>query len=170
MTTAQWQALADALKAAWFSTSGPGINFGIYGGKVVAYDLADDKPRPEKAYSNFTPGVWSTNYACPRQICLRVSMYSVRNLPRLRGGIYVPMVGGSILGERPTASELVNASQQVRNLYVAAQALTPSWLMGIYSKRNDSIQGVTNWWINDVFDTQRRRVPKETHRNIGTFP
>lgn len=164
VSAANWQALTDALKGVWFATTGSHQHYGSNGGKIVAYDVADAHPRPEKAVTTYTPGTWEGARNNPPQVTICSSFYSGRNLPRLRGRIYVPLNNAYSVAFRPTAPQMSQTIALANNLNVAAIALTPSWALGIYSKAANSFNPATNFWCNDVWDTQRRRAPKETTR------
>ena len=168
---ANWQALTDAIKGVWFATSGVPQHYGANGGKVVAYNMADPKPRPEKAVSSYTPGSWMTSVSWPRQVALCVSFYAQRNLKNQRGRIFLPINNQwSPIGERPSSATQNSACQLIKSLYDATLALTPSWTLDVYSKVQDQSYAITNVWCNDVWDTQRRRAPKETTRTQILVP
>ena len=58
--------------------------------RVIVYDLADAKPRPERAVALYSPATEDsfTIYG-PHQVACVLSFYGTRNLPRQRGRIYV---------------------------------------------------------------------------------
>lgn len=171
VTPANWQTLTDTIKNAWFSVSGAWTHYDTHGGKVVAYDRAQPKPRPEAAVSTYTPSTWASTVTTPRQIALVVSMYAVRNLPRQRGRVFLPFHSDwSPAGERPGAPVRTAAMALLHQIAASCQALTPEWTLAVYSAKTDQNNGVTNIWCNDVWDTQRRRTPKETTRSTQTVP
>lgn len=164
VSAAQWNALAAAIGAKWFATGGTARHFGACGGKVVVYDRADAKPRPEKGVFTYVPGSWSVAATSPRQVALCLSFYSGRNLPRYRGRIYVPDPDGSHTTERPGAALMTQVLQLGVQIQTATIALTPSWLQTVHSDVLDQDNPVTTFWVNDVWDTVRGRLAKETTR------
>lgn len=165
VTDANWQALADAFKNFHFATTGTHVNFGnSYGGFVNVYARADAKPRPERGHSVFTPSTWSTSITQPRQICTRLSMYALRNLKRQRGGPYLPIESGSTVSERISTAYMTRVLQYGVQLNVLLLAMNPSWQLDIWSDADNTNHPVQNFWVNDVWDVQRRRAPKELIR------
>jgi hypothetical protein len=164
VTPANWQALADAIRGFHFATSGTHARWGTNGGSVKVYDRADAKPRPEKAFSNYTPGTWMTIVPDQRQIAMCCSFYSARNLPRKRGRVYLPVnpsFGGT---ERPDATTQNLVLQYGVQLGALLNGLTPFWQHTVHSSLDDFDWPVDHYWTNDVWDTQRRRKPKENSR------
>lgn len=159
-----WQAVTDAFKGLYSSAAGTAVNYNGSKVTVLAYDRADPKPRPEKAVSIFTPGSWTTTFPGPRQICCRASMYAFRNLPRRRGGVYLAPQAGMGMLERISAANMTKFMQLPIQLNAAISALTPAWLLTIHSDVDDFDYPVDHYWVNDVWDTQRRREPKEATR------
>lgn len=167
VTTAQWQALADAVKGVWFATSGSWVHYGnSFGGKVVCYDRADATPRAEKAVSIFTPGTWATTINFPRQIACCLSFYSLRNLKRQRGRVYLPPSNSMTVVDGIGTAQMNQFLGLGTQLATVAGALTPVWTHEVWSVAGDTDHPVSNYWVNDVWDTQRRREPKESTRVV----
>jgi hypothetical protein len=167
VTTAQWQALTDAVLNVWKLS--PGAHWGYSGCKITinAYDRADAKPRPEKGHSVYSPGTWNTDTNQARQVALAISFYSGRNLKRSRGRLYLIPLNNAGASERPSVSVRTAAMGLVTATASAILALTPAWSFAVYSTADGATKPITNYWVNDVWDTQRRRVPKETVRNTS---
>jgi hypothetical protein len=171
LSDSAWQALVDAIATQWFVTSTSNFHYGACGGKIVAYDRADAEPRPEKAAHIYAPGSWQTLVECPRQVALCVSFYSGRNLARTRGRVYLAIPNNQFgEGDRPSATTLTAAIGLVKGINVVVNALTPVWWQTVHSTVSGEDNIVTNYWCNDVYDTQRRRAPKESTRQTATFP
>lgn len=164
LTTATAQALADAIKTVWFANSGTWTRYGTNGGKVIVYDQAAAKPRPELAVSLYTPAGWATSVSLPRQVSLCLSFFCQRNLKRLRGRIYLPVNPNWNAGERPNNLTMTNALAVGTQLKTVTTALVPRWDQTVRSEVLDDSNVVDNWWVNDVWDIQRRRAPKESTR------
>lgn len=164
VTAANWQALSDAFKTFYSAASGSHTLYYTNGISVKVYDRADAKPRPEKAFSNYTPGSWMTTVPMPRQIALCCSFYAGRNLKRSRGRVYLPVNGNWSTGDIPSATTMNNALQFGVQLNALIQALTPSWFITVHSDVDNMDYVVDHFWVNDVYDTQRRRDRKETTR------
>jgi hypothetical protein len=163
-----WQALSDAFMTQWSISTTP---WGYYNGRQItvnAYDLKDAKPRPEKAHSVYVPGSWETSTLGPRQVAICGSMYSGRNLKSMRGRVYLGPWNANLQNERPAAQIMTNVNAQLKALATRILALPIAWQLCIYSPKLGQLNPVTNLWCNDVWDTQRRRAPKETTRALAT--
>lgn len=164
LTTANWQALTDAFKTILTGSSTWSTQNSGRGIKIIAYAQSDPKPRPEKAVTTYTPVTWATAALGPREVALCVSMYSGRNLPRQRGRVFLGPFLVTDMAERPSATLMNNCQNFVAALNAAIIALSPSWNLCIYSRTTGAYQGLTNTWVNDEWDTQRRRGLRETTR------
>lgn len=156
--------IATELQSIFFAASGFTIYHGFYG-SVTLYDMADAKPRPEKAFTTYTPASPSTAASLlPDQVALCLSFYATRNLPRQRGRIYIGPnfndAGNSNVPDSGDISALIS-------LATALHGMTHSTLQ-VYSVKNAAPLPVTNFWVDNRWDTQRRRLPKATART--TYP
>jgi hypothetical protein len=169
-TTANWQALTDAIRSVWFATTGTWSKFGSCDGTVTAYNRADATPRPEKAMSVYTAGSPLASVNGPREVSLCLSYFAGRNLPRQRGRIYLPVTAftvGSDVPSHATVDAVVGLGTQ---LNTTITALTPSWSITVHSKVLNQDSVVDHFFCNDAWDTQRRRGLRETYRKTVTFP
>jgi hypothetical protein len=164
VTLANWQALADAVKNWHFATTGTRTLYYQCGGNVKVYDRADPKPRPEKGFSTYTPSTWQTATGMPPTVALCASFYSVRNLKRQRGRVYLPVNTNWNAGARPNTLTMTNALAYITGLNAALIALVPSWGISVHSTIDNFDYVADHFWVNDTYDTQRRRGPKESTR------
>lgn len=139
--------------------------------RVTVYNLADAKPRPEKAVSTFAPASEdpSTGYIA-HQVALRISWYAGRNLKGLRGGIYLgPMSTSSSLNARPTSTAQATALAVGHGLFDIGGENVQHVL---YSEHGAPSAGIaagghsvlTDYWCDNAFDTIRRRKQAGTSR------
>lgn len=166
-----WQAFADQLRSIFFATTGPGgTPWTLYGGRngdVKVYDRVDPKPRPEKAISVYAAGTPESAPLAPRQVALCLSFYAGRNLKNTRGRIYIgPFILASV-AEKPDSITQNRVLQLGRNLITVNPATGGPWSLVVYSEKLSSEATVDHLWVNDVWDTQRRRLQKETARLLG---
>lgn len=165
VTGAQWQALTDAISGVFFASSGSWLFHDTYGGRTIAYDYASPKPRPEQAVTIHTPSTWATDYGAPRQVALCLSYYCQRNLKRQRGRIYVPLKASeATAAERPTTTTMNKVLALGTQLKTVLLGLTPAWTHEVISTVDATDFPIDHYWVNDVWDIQRRRAPKETTR------
>ena len=132
-----------------------------------AYDT-DAKPNYPRASVVVNSGV---AHACnsPREVALCLS-YSGPNRGNKseRGRMYLsPSIGltGMPLGERPTPTALSYALKW----YTEPNESLPDiggidWKFGVYSPTYKKFRQTTQAWVNDEWDTQRRRGLRESHR------
>lgn len=104
----------------------------------------------------------------PREVALCLSYYAQFNRPTLRGRLFLPyiFIGGG-LGLRPTASQRSNAALWVTTL---GKNLPPGSFWTVFSRKMGTDAQVTNYWIDDEWDTVRSRGLRGTTRTMGTLP
>lgn len=166
-TAADFQRLTDALSTLYHLQNATPL-WGPFNGRgfqVKGYDLADAKPRPIKAITNYTPTVWASGTMLPRQIAIVLSYYGDRNLPSRRGHIYLgPWDMLDVNGDRVTGSTMARVVDLGKKLYQLDSGASNPWLHSVHSAKLGTTLPVAHYYCNDVYDTQRRRVPKETTR------
>jgi len=111
----------------------------------------------------------------PREIALCLSYYAGQNTKRYRGRLYIPHAwirvagGGSSAapGPRPTAQMMATAA-------AFASVLTPARANGnnwcVASTVDKIGRDVTNAWVDDEWDIQRKRGYRGTTRTLVTVP
>lgn len=147
----------------WLS---PVVNRGSNLSQVRVYDLADPEPREPTVFT-WTLGVSDGTGGLPNEVACVASFFADRNLPRARGRIYFgPLTRGSMssdVGDQRVGSGLRNAllgaCQNMANLG-GGGAIT--WMQR--STVTGALSAVTGGWIDDAFDTQRRRGQDASNR------
>lgn len=171
VTDAGWsahQALCDSVNAA-FKGLAPYSTRGI---TTKVYDLADNKPRPIKAQKTVA-GSTTVSATGNRDTALCLSYYATRNLPRTRGRLYIGPFSASDVGANRPPQALIDAIATLPPLFAAAGGAGCTWCVYSPTMRNtgssyDAAAGpVTNWYIDNEWDTQRRRGQKSTARTSG---
>lgn len=139
---------------------------------VNVYDMTDAEPRPIRGSARYTPTGGTdpvSNYG-PPQVAIVIAFYADRNIVGRRAHIY--------LGPWPTAAMthtfgpterqalldgFVNALWNVggANVYHVVYHTKD----GMHGQVAGSSEAVTDYWIDDRWDTQRRRCPKPTTRS-----
>lgn len=177
-SSSSWKPLLAAeVGLAYFNASGS--NGGLFGhvGESMAgtytvkvYDLGESEPRDAEEYSStFTPTGSATPLPNEVALCLSFKTSQGNVGPSNRGRIYFgPLNGPSAVAKdtngfaKPTAglqSALLNLG---RRLYDNAIAQDMAW--AIYSRKHNSLGLVQNCWVDNAFDTQRRRGNAATGR------
>lgn len=105
----------------------------------------------------------------PRELAMCLSYYAERNQPRTRGRLYIPlaawMTGPGSLDGRPSAGVRSRVEELVP-IFAALGGANVDWV--VYSRADDDARKVTNYWIDDEWDTVRSRGLRPTTRTSGT--
>jgi hypothetical protein len=163
--TGDVQGLADDLATGIAALTQPGS-----GGREVIvkmYDAESHPSGPPLATKILSPGVTPAATA-PREIALCLSFFSGTNTPSRRGRLYLPVVcfwGSAISSARPTTTQQDAAAAFVP-VFTELGGVDVDWV--VYSRKNNSAHSVTNWFIDDEWDTQRRRGLRPSARKVGT--
>lgn len=135
--------------------------------EVTAYDAQGTPPVDPQGYAIRNTGLFPAA-GTPREIAICLSYYSGRNAPRSRGRLYVPYfaIGASgTLAGRPTATHRTKISELVPIL-TGLGGPDVDWC--VYSRILNDPKPVTNWWVDDEWDTVRSRGLRPTTRLEGT--
>lgn len=139
------------------------------GGTMKLYDLADPEPRAPvhtEGMGTLTVG----GAPLPTECALVLSFQGVRvsgvQQARRRGRIYFGPIQQSANGSdgRPSSST-------ISGLVVAAQALldasdaAATWSWAVYSRTDSAMVTVSDGWVDNEWDTQRRRGRAATTRS-----
>lgn len=130
---------------------------------VKVYDMADAKPRPVKSEAVWTPATYDLRADLgPRQISLVLAFFASRNLPRTRGRIYIGgIVHTSSNAERPSTTLMTDILDLGHGLFdIGGENVSHR----VWSPTGQLSHVVTDYWVNDVWDTQRSRLQKESQR------
>jgi hypothetical protein len=134
--------------------------------QATAYDMDDVKPRPVKGFAApLAPNVPSAADAGPREVALCLSYFSERNVPRKRGRIYLGPFNTGALPARPFDSTIGFLGALAGRL-AGVGGIDVDW--SLYSPTAGGLSKITNWWVDDEWDTIRSRGMKPTKRTSGT--
>lgn len=102
----------------------------------------------------------------PREVACCLSYYADRNIPRRRGRLYIPWcVTGGTASVRPGAGQQSMVGDLVPIL-AGLGGVDIDWV--VYSRSDHAAHTVTNWWVDDEWDTIRSRGLRPTTRLAGT--
>lgn len=128
--------------------------------EVRCYNPDDPKPRQPYTYVGALPTRGSS--ASPSEVALCLSYYADRNLPRQRGRIYFgPISGVHISAARPS-TELQDALCDFAEAMSGIGGLNVDWQH--VSTVTGERKRITNVWVDNAWDTQRRRGLSPTSR------
>lgn len=150
-------------------------------GQVKLYDMRDAKPRIPRLVTDFTFTPNGSTHPAEVALCVSFSAAAAPgvNPARRRGRIYLgplAVLGGTITGgdARPSAT----VRNEILTAFMAmATGTADSARLAIYSSTNDpgllnaneAWNDAVNVWIDDAYDTQRRRGGKATSRVTATI-
>lgn len=157
------QDLADGLATWSISPATRQLTVKLY---KIEDPVAGEPHRPQatvtKAAGTFlpTPG--------PGEIAVCLSFYGGSNAPYNRGRLYIPFAafsGSAPAGSRPSAANRTKVGDLVP-LFAGLGGVNVDWI--VWSPTKKAATKVDHWWVDDEWDTQRRRGLKPTTRTAGT--
>jgi len=168
-------ALAQAQVVAMYNTWRPQMSALVRqsGWSAKYYLDTDPIPRAPVLESNWTLGSAPTGSALPPEVSLCCSFQGakVSGVPqaRKRGRIYLPFMNTSACGAdgRPVAGTLTAAVSVGQGLLTASDAAA-TWAWVTYSRVAPGYSVVTDGWVDNEFDIQRRRGRRYTSRSTYT--
>jgi hypothetical protein len=158
------QALCDDLAAAlatWASSYTPRQV------EVTAYDAQGSAPVYPQGYAAVNVGSVPAA-TIPREIAVCLSFFSGQNRPRYRGRVYIPLFivfGDNACKLRPDATTR-NKVAELAPVFADLGGVDVDWC--VYSRADDAARSVSNWWVDDEWDTMRSRGLRPTTRTAGS--
>jgi hypothetical protein len=137
--------------------------------RIQTYNMADPTPREPQSHIFQLDGT-NTGDSFPAEVSAVLSFYSDRNLPRQRGRVFLgPLktsAGGLITRDVVPQSGFLNTVAQAADRLRQA-ADDPTFLVwSVHSDVSGLYLPVTNGWVDDAFDIQRRRGTKTQARTM----
>lgn len=149
---------------------------------VVFYNMADPKPRPPIYESLLGTTGTGSGTSGPAEVAICLSFHGVQipglRFARSRGRIYIgPLASSLMVTASPPQALIDNLTGAGQALLDASGAAPWSWVVWS-QKQSDDPQGLTfpdqdvvGGWVDNAWDTQRRRGVAATGRNLfGNLP
>jgi hypothetical protein len=140
----------------------------LQGTKHVTCELYEaEGPPPHYPVGEATANVGQlANSNCPREVAVCLSFFSERNIPRRRGRVYVPMaaLGLSVASVRPQGPTMIKVGE-LATLFMDLGGVDVDWV--VWSRVDKVARPVTDWWVDDEWDTVRSRGLRPTTRVQG---
>lgn len=142
---------------------------------VRSYDLADPTPRPVLRTDFFTLGAGEAgDFGLPDEVALVGSFYGIpptgENPQSYKNRIYVGPFNeeGTLAGppSRPSAALVQTVLEGLKKL--AANATAHGWFWEVYSGTLNNAELVVGGWVDNAWDTQRRRGILPSARSLFT--
>jgi hypothetical protein len=134
---------------------------------VKLYDVQGSQPVYPAATVTKNPGVF-TEPDKPREVALCLSFYSGHPEPSKRGRLYLPcafVAPASPIGVRPTTG-MIDRAEALVPVLTGLGGVDVDW--GVWSEKLHQFFPTSYWWVDNEWDTQRRRGLKATTRDFGT--
>lgn len=135
-----------------------------------SYDMNDPEPRAPILSASSTISPDNTN-TLPAEVALVLSFQAVRvsgsPQARRRGRVYLPFLKSSQNGldGRPSGT-LVAALASAGDVLVTSSKASVTWKWTVYSPTDNVSRPVTDGWVDNEWDTQRRRGRVRTSRTL----
>jgi hypothetical protein len=161
-----YQNHANELRDAFSGSTAETAAFSMYSDRhieVRVYDMADAKPRPIKATSDYVPNTpASADDFGPSQVALVLAYYADRNIPSHRGHIYIGPWRVSQTGlYAPSQADMDGLLALGHGLFdIGGENVAHV----VYSTKHANTQVIKTYWCDNRWDTQRRRLPKASSR------
>lgn len=147
------------------------------GAVLKMYDLADTKPRAPFYEASFALTAPSNTNSLPAEVALCLSFrgekLSGANMARKRGRIYFGPWSTTALASGtdglPDMTRVGAALFQAGLALRDASEAAADWTWGVYSTAGSTFSRVTTVWIDNDWDTQRRRGRKATVRTSDSI-
>lgn len=140
---------------------------------IKSYDDTDPEPRAPVLETNFNLTVAPAGGGLPPEVALCLSFQGSRvsGVPqaRRRGRVYLPFLLGTANGTdgRPVAGCITAATNCGQGLLTASDAAaTWSWIT--FSRVAPGYSIILDGWVDNEWDTQRRRGRRYTTRSLFT--
>jgi hypothetical protein len=132
---------------------------------VKAYDAQGTPPVAPVGMAVRNSGVIANSFT-PREVALCLSFYSEQNVPRKRGRVFVPAsVFAASLNVRADITARTKVGE-LATIFADLGGADIDW--SVYSRVDDTARKVTNWWVDDEWDTIRSRGLRASERLSGT--
>ncbi len=137
--------------------------------EIQSYDLDDPTPRYPVLETTHSLSPDNTG-SLPPEVAICLSFQAPRTSgvaqARRRNRVYLPFLKASTNGSdgRPTATLLNDIDAAATALLAASGPTSGDWQWVIYSPTDDAVDLVDNGWIDNEWDTQRRRGREATSR------
>lgn len=165
----QAEEVAERLREFWLTPVEPGPQpvagflpsaVTSQGLEIRCYDLGQEVPREPRIFE-YTFASGSGGSQLPREVAVCLSFFAGRNLPRRRGRVFIGPLTSTAVTESAAGPVVKSDFRQV--LSAAAQRLAleegindeMDW--AVLSQRDGEIRPVTAGWVDDAFDTVRKR-------------
>lgn len=168
----------DMIEDFYGSTFGSGVHVGAFLSKAISntalvkyYNMGDPKPRVPIRTDTITLNRPTSGEVLPTEVALVFSFQAERqsgeSQARRRNRLYIGPLGQNACSDdgRPTAGFVAALAKAGRETLQASNA-SITWQWRVYSPTSGDTHLVDNGWVDNAFDTQRRRGVAPTARTL----
>lgn len=142
----------------------------LSGHQLKIYNLDDTPPRAPLSITTYNFPATPSGASLPHEvaICMSYQATPQSGIPqaRRRGRVYLgPLDTTFVMNGGYASAGLTDTVKVATETFHAAAAAT-SVVWSVYSPTDQDLYEIDNGWVNNDFDTQRRRGRKATLRNI----
>lgn len=138
---------------------------------VVVYDLGQTPPRSPIKRSFTMTKPTATTTGPPEEVAVCLSYYAGRPLPRYRGRIYLGPLTASAVAFTAGKSIVTEPFRQALGASAARLMARPGMSWCVLSPTRGEASIITGGWVDNAFDTQRRRGVAPSARSLwGAAP
>lgn len=135
------------------------------------YHLSEPEPRPPVYVSRF--GQAGSGSPLPAEVAICSSIAAAapagQRPARRRGRVYIgplnsgtgEVVGGYLRPKTSAINGIANATEALATFLVGI-----NWQLCVWSRADNTLFPVVRGWVNNEYDTQRRRGPEATARQV----
>ena len=135
--------------------------------KLYHEDFNPAAPHPPMATATFGTAGNFMNANGPRELALCLSYYAAQTTKRFRGRLYIPwLLTGSSSDSRVISSTGRDRVGALAQVWADIGGVDVDW--SVYSKEDNVAHKVTDWWVDEGWDTVRSRTLKALARTKGT--
>jgi hypothetical protein len=127
-----------------------------------AYTLQQPVPRQPRIVSR-TLGPNNSSESLPSEVALCASFFAGRNLPRQRGRVYIGPLTKAAADVPNSATGIVRPTPGLTNAIMESskklqsEAINGGLNWCVLSQADGALKSITGGWVDNAFDTQRRR-------------
>ena len=137
------------------------------------YDLSENEPREPEIYDGVI--LPSAVAPLPTEVAVCLSFFGTRNIPRQRGRVFIGPLSQNA-GTVGAGGAGLRVADALANTLIAAAARLDADLAAtgvqwvVWSRTSIDAHPVTGGWVDNAFDTQRRRGTQPTGRAMFGTP
>lgn len=145
--------------------------------EVKTYDMSQPEPRVPISEEVISPGFTPEGTTLPEEVAMCISWRAERpsGVPaaRARGRTYIGPLDASVVAADSLYGRSVIAPAVINTMVTAAteflQAMKDNGVpLAIYSRADNAYRTINGGWVDNAFDTQRRRGPDPFQRSTFT--